>query len=198
MVEKVRCGWVGNDPLMVKYHDEEWGSPVHDDRKLFEFLMLEGVQAGLSWSLVLKKREGYRKAFDGFDFLKIARYSKDDVERLINNPAIIRNRLKINAAVSNAQNFIAIQEEFGSFEKYIWQFVNGKTIVNKFEKLEHYPTTTKESDEMSKDLKNRGFKFVGSTICYGFMQAVGMVNDHSVDCFRHSDINMTQLKRNRL
>ncbi|MCZ6613872.1 MAG: DNA-3-methyladenine glycosylase I, partial [Thaumarchaeota archaeon] len=174
MVEKVRCGWVGNDPLMVKYHDEEWGSPVHDDRKLFEFLMLGGVQAGLSWSIVLKKREGYRKGFDGFDFLKIARYSKDDVERLINNPAIIRNRLKINAAVSNAQNFIAIQEEFGSFEKYIWQFVNGKTIVNKFEKLEHYPTTTKESDEMSKDLKNRGFKFVGSTICYGFMQAVGM------------------------
>ena len=190
MVEKVRCGWVGNDPLMVKYHDEEWGSPVHDDRKLFEFLMLEGVQAGLSWSLVLKKREGYRKAFDGFDFLKIAKYSKDVVERLVNNPDIIRNRLKINSSVSNAQNFIAVQEEFGSFEKYIWQFVNGKTIVNKFEKLEHYPTTTQESDEMSKDLKKRGFKFVGSTICYGFMQAVGLVNDHSVDCFRYSSIRM--------
>jgi len=190
MVEKVRCGWVGNDPLMVKYHDEEWGTPVHDDRKLFEFLMLEEVQAGLSWSLVLKKREGYRKAFDGFDFLKIAKYSEDDVERLVNDATIIRNRLKINSSVSNAQNFIAIQEEFGSFEKYVWQFVNGKTIVNKFEKLEHYPTTTKESDEMSKDLKNRGFKFVGSTICYGFMQAVGMVNDHSVDCFRYSSIRM--------
>ncbi len=190
MVEKVRCSWAGNDPLMLRYHDEEWGFPVHDDRKLFEFLMLEGVQAGLSWSLVLKKREGYRKAFDGFDVLKISRYSKNDVERLANNPAIIRNRLKINAAVSNAQNFIAIQEEFGSFERYIWQFVNDKTIINKFEKLEHYPTTTPESDEMSKDLKKRGFKFVGSTICYGFMQAVGMVNDHSVDCFRYSDIKM--------
>ena len=185
-----RCGWVGNDPLMVKYHDEDWGTPVHDDRKLFEFLMLEGVQAGLSWSLVLKKREGYRKAFDGFDFLKIAKYSEDDVERLVNDATIIRNRLKINSSVSNAQNFIAIQEEFGSFEKYIWQFVNGKTIVNKFEKLEHYPTTTEESDKMSKDLKKRGFKFVGSTICYGFMQAVGMVNDHSVDCFRYSSIRM--------
>ena len=190
MIKKVRCGWVGNDPLMVRYHDEEWGVPVHNDRKLFEFLTLEGVQAGLSWSLVLKKREGYRKAFDDFDVLKISRYSKDDVERLVNNSAIIRNRLKINAAVSNALNFIAIQEEFGSFEKYIWQFVNGKTIINNFEKLEHYPTMTPESDEMSKDLKKRGFKFVGSTICYGFMQAVGMVNDHSVDCFRYSDISM--------
>ena len=188
MVEKVRCGWVGNDPLMVKYHDEEWGTPVHDDRKLFEFLMLGGVQAGLSWSIVLKKREGYRKGFDGFDFLKIARYSTNDVELLVNNPAIIRNRLKINAAVSNAQTVIAIQEEFGSFEKYIWQFVDGKTINNNFEKLSDYPTTTLESDEMSKDLKKRGFKFVGSTICYAFMQAVGMVNDHSVDCFRSSSV----------
>jgi len=190
MIKKVRCGWVGNDPLMVRYHDEEWGVPVHNDRKLFEFLTLEGVQAGLSWSLVLKKREGYRKAFDDFDVLKISRYSKDDVERLVNNSAIIRNRLKINAAVSNALNFIAIQEEFGSFEKYIWQFVNGRTINNNFEKLSDYPTTTPESDEMSKDLKKRGFKFVGSTICYAFMQAVGMVNDHSVECFRYSSIGM--------
>ena len=186
MVEKVRCGWAGNDPLMLRYHDEEWGVPVHDDRKLFEFLMLGGVQAGLSWSIVLKKREGYRKAFDGFDVLKISRYTNDDVERLVTNSAIIRNKLKINAAVSNAHNFIAIQKEFGSFGKYIWKFVNGKTINNNFEKLSDYPTTTIESDEMSKDLKKRGFKFVGSTICYAFMQAVGMVNDHSVECFRSS------------
>jgi len=188
MVEKVRCSWAGNDPMMLSYHDEEWGVPVHDDRKLFEFLMLGGVQAGLSWSIVLKKREGYRKAFDDFDVLKISRYSKKDVERLVTNPAIIRNKLKINSAISNANQFIAIQKEFGSFERYIWQFVDGKTINNNFEKLEDYPTTTLESDEMSKDLKKRGFKFVGSTICYAFMQAVGMANDHSADCFRSSSI----------
>ena len=188
MVEKVRCSWSGNDPLMLRYHDEEWGVPVHDDRKLFEFLTLGGVQAGLSWSIVLKKREGYRKAFDGFDVLKISKYSKKDVERLANNSAIIRNRLKINAAVSNAHSFLTVQKEFGSFERYIWQFVNGETINNNFEKLSDYPTTTPESDEMSKDLKKRGFKFVGSTICYAFMQAVGMVNDHSIECFRSSTV----------
>ena len=188
MVEKVRCAWVGNDPLMLRYHDEEWGVPLHNDEKLFEFLVLGGVQAGLSWNIVLKKREGFRKAFDGFSVLKVSRYAKKDIDLLVKNPSIIRNKLKITAAVSNAQKFLQVQEEFGSFDKYIWKFVNDSTISNKIENPSDYQTTTPESDEMSRDLKKRGFKFVGSTICYAFMQAVGMVNDHSVYCFRSKRI----------
>lgn len=183
-----RCPWCGKDGLMVKYHDEEWGVPVHDDRKLFEFLILEGAQAGLSWSTVLKKRENYRKAFDNFDYKKIAKYTQKDVERLLKNEGIIRNRLKISSAIINAQKFLEIQKEFGSFDKYIWQFTNGRVIKNKLKELKDYPATSPESDAMSKDLKRRGFKFVGSTICYAHMQATGMVNDHSIDCFRRGEI----------
>jgi DNA-3-methyladenine glycosylase I len=185
MVEEVRCVWAGNEPLMVSYHDKEWGVPVHDDRKLFEFLILEGAQAGLSWSTILKRRAGYKKAFDNFDVKKIAKYDSKKKKELIEYIGIIRNRLKIDATIINAQKFLEIQKEFGSFDKYIWSFVNHKTIVGKFKSWKNIPTNTKESDEMSKDLKERGFKFVGSTICYAFMQAVGMVNDHTVDCFRY-------------
>lgn len=188
MAAKVRCPWAGTDPIMIEYHDKEWGVPVHDDRKLFEMLILEGAQAGLSWSTILKRREGYRKAFDNFDAAKIAKYNNDKIKNLLKNEEIIRNKLKIYAAIINANLFLEIQKEFGHFNKYIWQFVNYKTTKNKFEKLADYPATTKESDEMSKDLKRRGFKFVGSTICYAFMQSVGMVNDHSVKCFRYNNI----------
>lgn len=180
-----RCDWPGKNPLMVAYHDKEWGIPVHNDRTLFEFLVLEGAQAGLTWQTVLNKREGYRKAFSNFDFQKIARYNAKDVERLISNPGIIRNRLKIVATIENAKKFMEIQKEFGSFDNYISQFVNFKPIQHEFKSLSEIPPTTKESDNLSKDLRKRGFKFVGSTICYAFMQAVGMVNDHTTNCFRY-------------
>lgn len=174
---------------MIRYHDVEWCTPVHTDRKLFEFLILEGAQAGLNWSTVLKKRKNYRRAFDNFDPIKIARYTDRDIKRLFADSGIIRNRLKIAATISNAQQFLKIQKEFGSFDKYIWQFVNHKTIIHRFKTLREVPAKTQESDAMSKDLKKRGFKFIGSTICYAFMQAIGMVNDHTTDCFRYDDIN---------
>ena len=188
MAEKVRCPWPGNNSLMNKYHDKEWGVPVHDDTKLFELLILEGAQAGLSWQTVLNKRENYRKAFDNFDYKKISHYTKNKIKELLNNAGIIRNKLKINATILNSHKFMEVQKEYGSFDKYIWQFVNYKTIKNKFKKISDYPATTPESDEMSKDLKKRGFKFVGSTICYAFMQSIGMVNDHSVSCFRYNSL----------
>lgn len=186
---KRRCEWVtGSDALYTRYHDEEWGVPVHDDRLLFEFLILEGAQAGLSWITVLRKREHYRKAFDRFDAERIARYDRNKVAQLMKNPGIIRNRLKIAAAIANARSFLAVQSEFGSFDRYVWRFVNGKTIHNRWSSLKKVPAKTRESDAMSRDLQNRGFKFAGSTICYAFMQAVGMVNDHVVDCFRYKQL----------
>jgi DNA-3-methyladenine glycosylase I len=184
-----RCDWANASNLEQDYHDKEWGVPVHDDRLLFEFLILEGAQAGLSWSTILKKREQYRLAFDQFDPQKVSRYSDEDIARLLVNPGIVRNRLKVNAAVTNARAFIAIQREFGSFDSYIWSFVDGKTVRNQWENIADIPVNTPESDTMSKDLKKRGFKFVGSTICYAFMQAIGMVNDHTVDCFRFRQVN---------
>ncbi|MFX0021028.1 MAG: DNA-3-methyladenine glycosylase I [Candidatus Hermodarchaeota archaeon] len=183
-----RCRWAGNDDQMIDYHDLEWGTPVHDDRLLFEFLILEGAQAGLSWSTILKKRENFRKAFDNFDYNKIAIYNKQRVEDLMENVGIIRNRLKIEALIKNAKAILKVQKEFGSFDKYIWKFVNYRTIDNKFKELSELPSKTEQSEEMSKDLKKRGFKFVGPTICYAFMQAVGMVNDHVQDCFRYQEI----------
>jgi DNA-3-methyladenine glycosylase I len=183
-----RCGWAEYDPLLGKYHDKEWGVPVHNDGKLFEFLVLEGAQAGLNWLTILKKREGYRLALDGFDASKIAKYSSADLKRLLRNPEIIRNRLKINATVTNARQFLAVQKEFGTFNDYVWQFVGGNPIKHKFRSLSAIPAKTKQSDAMSDDLRKRGFKFVGSTICYAFMQAVGMVNDHTVRCFRYDDL----------
>jgi DNA-3-methyladenine glycosylase I len=183
-----RCEWANKSELGRSYHDNEWGIPIHDDRSLFEFLVLEGAQAGLSWSTILKKREGYRRAFDNFDARKISRYSEHDVSRLLANSEIIRNRLKINAAITNAKAFLQVQEEFGSFDQYIWQFVHGKPIRNVWEKLTDIPCHTPESDAMTKDLQKRGFKFVGITICYAFMQAVGMVNDHVVGCFRYKEL----------
>ncbi|MFH1356344.1 MAG: DNA-3-methyladenine glycosylase I [bacterium] len=184
MKNKKRCGWVGSDPIYIKYHDKEWGVPVYKDKKLFEFLILEGAQAGLSWLTILKRREGYRKAFANFDVQKVAKFNKRKIESLLKDPGIIRNRLKVNAAVSNAKAFIEIQKEFGSFSKYQWQFVGGKPIKNKIKSVKDIPVTSKESDAFSKDLKKRGFKFVGSTIMYAHMQAVGMVNDHEETCFR--------------
>ena len=183
------CEWAGHSPLMKKYHDKEWGVPVHNDKKLFEFLMLEGAQAGLSWETVLKKRKNYRKAFHGFDPMKIAKYTAKEVKKLLSDEGIIRNRLKINAAIINAKKYLEIRKEFGSFDKYIWQFVKYKPIKNRFKSLSEIPPQTEESDLMSKDLKERGFKFVGSTICYAFMQAVGMVNDHVVSCFRCKEVD---------
>jgi DNA-3-methyladenine glycosylase I len=185
---KTRCGWSGSDPLYVDYHDNEWGVPVHNDRLLFEFLILEGAQAGLSWITVLKKRDNYRKAFDNFEPEKVARYNTPKVEKLLLNEGIIRNRLKIESAITNAKAFLKTQKEFGSFDKYIWQFVNYKPIINSWNSLKEIPAKTKESDLMSKDLKKRGFKFIGSTICYAFMQAVGMVNDHTTGCFRYKEL----------
>lgn len=185
---KIRCPWAKEDPLIIEYHDKEWGIPVHDDNLLFEFLVLEGAQAGLSWITVLKKRENYRKAFDNFDPTKIAHYNEKKIEELMDNPGIIRNRRKITSAVANAKAVLEIQREFGSFDSYIWQFVGGKPIQNKWKTMTDVPSFTVESQEMSKDLKKRGFKFVGPTICYAFMQAVGMVNDHIKDCFRYSEI----------
>lgn len=183
-----RCKWTNNNSYNIEYHDVEWGVPVHDDRKLFEFLVLDAFQAGLSWLTILKKRDNFRKAFDNFDYLKISKYNNDKITELINDVGIIRNKLKINATISNAQYFIEIQKEFGSFDKYIWSFVNHKTIKNSFKSWDEIPATSKESDAMSKDLKKRGFKFVGSTICYAFMQAAGMVNDHETTCFRYNEV----------
>jgi DNA-3-methyladenine glycosylase I len=183
-----RCEWANLSGLLQAYHDTEWGVALHDDRDLFEFLILEGAQAGLSWSTVLRKREGYRKAFDNFDVQRISRYTEDDVARLLGNSEIIRNKRKILATVTNAQAFLKVQEEFGSFDRYIWQFVGGKPIQNSWTRLTDIPSSTPESTAMSKDLQRKGFKFVGSTICYAFMQAVGMVNDHVVDCFRHLEL----------
>jgi DNA-3-methyladenine glycosylase I len=183
-----RCAWAGSDPLYIAYHDSEWGSPLHDDRKLFEFLILEGAQAGLSWLTVLKKRQNYRSAFNSFDPHKMAGYDEHSIRRLLLNPGIIRNRLKIEAAVKNAGAFLTIQQEFGSFDAYIWAFVGGKPLKNSWKTVADIPAETVESVCMSKDLKRRGFKFVGPTICYAFMQAVGMVNDHTVDCFRYHEL----------
>lgn len=179
----IRCGWVNQDPLYIDYHDHEWGVPVHDDRKLFEMLILEGAQAGLSWYTILKKRESYRLAFDGFDPEKIAEYDENKLSELLGNEGIVRNRLKIRAAVENAKAYLRVKEEFGSFDTYIWQFVGGQPRINDWKSLSEVPAQTPQSDAMSKDLKKRGFKFVGSTICYAFMQATGMVNDHVTDCF---------------
>ena len=186
---KHRCEWCGSDPVYVAYHDDEWGVPVHDDRLLFEFLILEGAQAGLSWITILKKREGYRKAFAGFDVEKVARFTEAKLEKLLLNPAIVRNRLKVKSSVTNAQAFLKVQEEFESFDNYIWRFVEGKPIVNRFRSMKDIPAKTDISDAMSKDLKQRGFKFVGSTICYAHMQATGMVNDHTMDCFRYTQLS---------
>jgi len=188
-IMKRRCPWVDLTKLdYVEYHDKEWGVPVHDDRTIFEFLTLEGAQAGLSWYTVLRKREAYRKAFRQFDPERVARYGKRELASLLNNPGIIRNQQKIVAAINNAQRFLAVQAEFGSFDRYIWRFVNGNPIMHKLRRLKDYPTTSIESDALSKDLKQRGFKFVGSTICYAHMQATGMINDHVVDCFRRREI----------
>lgn len=183
MKNKIRCGWAVGSPLMVEYHDNEWGRSVHDDKVHFEFLVLEAAQAGLSWSIVLNKREGYRKAFSNFDPAKVAKYKADKIKRLIENPAIIRNRLKIEAAINNAKEFLKIQKEFGSFDNYCWQFVGGKPLIGKRKTLKDIPATSPESDAFSLDLKKRGFKFVGSTVIYAHMQATGMVNDHLVNCF---------------
>lgn len=182
---KPRCGWCGTDPLYVRYHDTEWGVPVHDDRKHFEFLILEGAQAGLSWITILRKRENYRKAFANFNAARVARFGAGDVRRLLRDAGIVRNRLKIAAAISNARAFLAVQKEFGSFDRYVWRFVDGRPRVNRRHSLKSLPARTRESDVLSKDLKSRGFRFVGSTIIYAHMQAVGMVNDHLVSCFRH-------------
>lgn len=185
---KKRCFWVSNDPLYIEYHDQEWGVPVYDDDKLFEFLILETFQAGLSWITVLKKRENFRKAFDNFDYKKIANYGENKYENLLQDQGIIRNKLKIKATISNAQAFMKVQEEFGTFSKYIWGFVDGKPIKNSFDKREDVPATTALSDQISKDLKKRGFKFVGSTVIYAHMQATGMVNDHTTDCYRYHEV----------
>lgn len=182
-----RCQWAST-PLMTEYHDNEWGVPLHDDRALFELLLLEGAQAGLSWEIILRKREGYRAAFDGFDARAIARYDRRKVKRLLADPGIVRNGLKVAAAIGNAQAFLDVQKEFGSFDAYIWGFVGGRPIRNRWRSLGELPSRTATSDAMSKDLKKRGFRFVGSTICYAFMQAVGMVNDHVVGCFRHRQV----------
>ena len=183
-----RCEWTSNNKLMEEYHDKEWGIPLHEDRRLFEFIVLEGAQAGLTWLTILKKIENYRKAFDEFDVNKIAKYDDAKIKKLLSNDGIIRNKLKIAATIGNAKAFLKVQKEFGSFDNYIWQFVNYKPIKNSWKSLKQVPVKTKESDEMSNDLKKKGFKFVGSTICYAFMQAVGMVNDHMINCFRYKQI----------
>jgi len=184
-----RCDWAEGSDLERAYHDEQWGVPVHDDRLLFEMLTLEGAQAGLSWSTILDKREGYRKAFDDFDVQKVAEYSQEKIDALLQNPEIVRNRLKVNATVNNARAFMRVQEEFGSFAAYIWSFVENKPIQNRWESITHVPANTPLSDTISKELKKRGFTFVGSTICYAFMQATGMVNDHVTTCPRHNEIS---------
>ena len=182
-----RCAWAVKE-LMIRYHDEDWGVPLHDDRTLFEMLIMEGAQAGLSWDTILNKRESYRRAFDDFDPPAIAKYDEQDVTRLLGDPGIVRNRLKVHSAIRNARAFLAVQEEYGSFDAYIWQFVAGRPNVNRRQSMEEIPAKTDISDAMSKDLKKRGFNFVGSTICYAFMQSVGMVNDHTIDCFRYAEI----------
>jgi DNA-3-methyladenine glycosylase I len=188
LLDKTRCEWAGDDPMVIEYHDREWGVPVHDDRRLFEFLILEGAQAGLSWTTILRKRENYRGAFDGFDSAAIAGYDDRKITELLANPGIVRNRRKILASVENARAFLVVQKEFGSFDAYIWRFVGDRPIRNKWKSLADLPAETPKSRQMSSDLKKRGFKFVGPTICYAFMQAVGMVNDHTVDCFRHLEV----------
>ncbi len=188
MNKPTRCTWCGDDPLYQQYHDEEWGVPVYDDQKLFEFLILEGAQAGLAWITVLRKREGYRKAFADFDVNKVARFSDKKLDKLLLNPEIIRNRLKVYSARTNAQALIKVQKEFGSFSDYIWGFVDHQPIQNQWQSLKEIPASTDVSDQLSKDLKKRGFKFVGSTIMYAYMQATGMVNDHTIDCFRYNEI----------
>lgn len=185
MPVKKRCQWVGQDPLMIKYHDSEWGVPLHNDRKIFEYMVLDAAQAGLSWRTILKKRANYRLAFYNFDPVKIAKYKKVDIKKLLNNPGIIRNRLKIESAIINARKFLELKKEFGTFDKYIWQFVNYRPIKNKFKTIAQLPSKTKESEAMSEDLKAKGFKFVGPTICYAFMQAMGMAQDHTTDCWRY-------------
>jgi len=187
-MNKTRCAWCGTDPLYVEYHDSEWGVPVYDDDKLFEFLILETFQAGLSWITILRKRENFRKAFDNFDYKKIAKYDENKYEVLLQDAGIIRNKLKIRATITNAQNFMVIQKEFGSFSNYIWNFTNGKPIKNVCKSLSEVPATTELSDQLSKDLKKRGFKFVGSTVMYAHMQATGMVNDHTTECFRYNEV----------
>jgi DNA-3-methyladenine glycosylase I len=183
-----RCPWAERNELEIAYHDEEWGVPQHDDRTLFEFLILEGAQAGLSWDTILKKRENYRRAFDDFDAEKIARYDEQKLEALLTDPGIVRNRLKIASAVGNARAFLAVQDELGSFDAYVWRFVDGAPIQNRWRRSDEVPAATAQSDVMSRELKRRGFNFVGSTICYAYMQAVGMVNDHLVSCFRHDEV----------
>jgi DNA-3-methyladenine glycosylase I len=191
MNDKLRCPWPAGKPNDIAYHDEEWGVPVHDDRKLFEFLVLDAFQAGLSWSTILNKRENFRKAFDNFDADIIALYDEKKIEELLRNSGIIRNQLKIRSTITNAQHFLEVQKEFGSFDAYIWQFTGGKTLVNHWDRHDQVPASTRESDAMSKDLKKRGFKFVGTTICYAFMQGAGMVNDHLIYCYRYDEINQT-------
>ncbi len=188
MTETTTCDWPSNDPLMIRYHDEEWGIPLHDDQKIFEFMLLDAFQAGLSWKTVLHKRENFRRAFDGFDVKKIADYGEMDYERLLADAGIIRNKAKIRGSIQNARCFLEVQKEFGTFDSYIWQFTGGMTINNQWKSLKELPASSKESDAMSKDLKTRGFKFVGSTICYAFMQAAGMVNDHLVTCTRNASV----------
>jgi DNA-3-methyladenine glycosylase I len=188
-----RCPWCGSDPLYVQYHDKEWGVPVYDDQKLFEFLILEGAQAGLSWLTILKRREGYREAFEGFDPRRVEKFTKSKINQLLKFEGIIRNRLKVESSVSNARAFLKVQDEFGSFSDYQWQFVGGKPIINKKKTMKDYQATSKESDALSKDLKKRGFRFVGSTIIYAYMQAVGMVNDHLMSCFRYQELKPESL-----
>ena len=188
MQEVYRCPWCLKFEQYIQYHDEEWGVPVHDDRVHFEFLILEGAQAGLSWSTILKKREGYRKNFAEFDPIKVSRFTEKRIAKILQDPAIIRNKLKVNAAVNNAKRFLEIQKEFGTFDKYIWGFVNHTPVVNKWKTLKQIPATTKQSDALSKDLSKRGFKFVGSTVIYAHMQACGLVNDHLVDCWRYKEV----------
>lgn len=188
-MEKSRCGWPNNDALMVAYHDSEWGVPLHDDDKWFEFIILDAFQAGLSWKTILHKRENFRKAFDNFDYHKVAEYGEAKIEMLLNDAGIIRNRLKVRAAVTNAQAFIAIQKEFGSFDAYIWKFTDGKPVVNRWALLSEIPASSSLSDTISKDMKKRGFKFVGTTIVYAFLQAGGIVNDHLESCFRHAELD---------
>jgi len=192
---KKRCAWCGDDPLYVSYHDGEWGVPVHDDTRLFEFLVLEGAQAGLSWLTILRKRENYRRAFGGFDVGRIARYGQRDIDRLLQDPGIVRNRLKVEAAIRNARGVLAIREEYGSLDAFLWRYVAGTPVQNSWKTMAEIPAQTKESDQMSRDLKQRGFNFVGSTICYAFMQAVGMVNDHITDCFRHAETGLLVRRR---
>jgi DNA-3-methyladenine glycosylase I len=187
-MDRKRCAWAGNDALYQRYHDTEWGVPLHDDRRLFEFLILEGAQAGLSWITILRKRDSYRAAFDDFDAARIAVYGANKIESLLQNAGIVRNRLKVQSAIINAQKYLEVRDEFGSFDKFIWRFVDGKTRQNNRRNTADIPASTAESDAMSKELKRRGFKFAGTTICYAHMQATGMVNDHTTDCFRHKEL----------